>query len=137
MEDLFKKFIYTGIGLVSITKDRLQKNIDALVADQKLSREEGRKIVDDVMEKSETTRGEFEAQMKKVSEELTERFNFAKAKEVEELRKRVESLELKLSRLKATETKPASNPAASETAVNKNENLAPGKKSTKNTSSEE
>lgn len=98
MESIFKKLIYTGIGLVSITRERLQKNIDELVSNQKLSKEEGRKIVDDVMEKTASKRSEFESQFNKVKEEVMEKFNFASAKDFEALKRRVETLELKLGR---------------------------------------
>lgn len=106
MESLFKKFIYTGIGLVSITKERLQKNIDELVSNQKLSKEEGKKIVDDVMEKTESKRGELESQFRKISEEVMERFNFATSKEMEALKRRVEALEIRLDKMKTPETNP-------------------------------
>lgn len=100
MESLIKKFIYTGIGLVSITRERLQKNIDNLVSNQRLSKEEGRKIVDDVMDKTEAKRGELESQFKKVTEEVMDKFNFATSKEVETLKRRVEALEIRLAKMR-------------------------------------
>ena len=99
MESIFKKLIYTGIGLASITRERLQKNIDDLVSNQKLSKEEGRKIVDDVMEKTASKREEFESQFNKVKEEVMEKFNFASAKDFAALQRRVEALEIKLERM--------------------------------------
>lgn len=99
MESLIKKFIYTGIGLVSITRERLQKNIDNLVSNQRLSKEEGRKIVDDVMDKTEAKRGELESQFKKVTEEVMDKFNFATSKEVETLKRRIEALEIRLAKM--------------------------------------
>lgn len=106
MESLFKKFIYTGIGLVSITKERLQKNIDELVSNQKLSKEEGKKIVDDVMEKTESKRGELESQFRKISEEVMDKFNFATHKETEALKRRVEALEIRIDKMKTPEANP-------------------------------
>lgn len=99
MESIFKKLIYTGIGLASITRERLQKNIDDLVSNQKLSKEEGKKIVDDVMEKTATKRDEFESQFNKIKEEVMDKFNFASAKDFEALQRRVEALEIKLGRM--------------------------------------
>ncbi len=99
MESIFKKLIYTGIGLASITRERLQKNIDELVSNQKLSKDEGRKIVDDVMEKTASKREEFESQFNKVKEEVMEKFNFASAKDFAALQRRVEALEIKLERM--------------------------------------
>lgn len=133
MEDLFKKFIYTGVGLVSLTAERLQKSVDSLVADQKLSKEEGRKIVDDVLRKTETKREEFEKQLKKVTEEVLENFNYPKAKEVEDLRKRVESLEIKLGKAKVKTEEAVKTAEAAEAKASKAEVAAAVKKGTKST----
>ena len=46
MEDLFKKFLYTGVGLVAMTTEKIQKSVDKLISDGKLSIEEGKKIID-------------------------------------------------------------------------------------------
>lgn len=131
MESIFKKLIYTGIGLASITRERLQKNIDELVSSQKLSKEEGRKIVDDVMEKTASKRDEFESQFHKIREEVMEKFNFASAKDFEALQRRVEALELKLGRMDATPASPQAiitspetvNPEHQEAATNDKEHI--------------
>ena len=36
MEDLFKKFLYTGVGLVAMTAEKIQKSVDKLISDGKL-----------------------------------------------------------------------------------------------------
>jgi len=102
MEDLFKKLFYTGVGVLSITTERLQKNIDELVSKKKLSTEEGRKIVDDVLSKTESKREEFEKQVKKIGEELVNKFDFAKSNELEALKRRVEELEMRLGKIQGT-----------------------------------
>lgn len=124
MESLLKKFIYTGIGLVSITKERLQKNIDSLVSDQRLSKEEGRKIVDDVMDKTEAKRGELESQFKKVTEEVMDKFNFATSKELEALKRRVEALEIRLAKVNTPVEKNHDNIAISDTSIANEEETA-------------
>lgn len=102
MEDLFKKFVYTGVGLVSLTAEKLQKSVDKLVEENKISTEEGRKIVDDFMNKTESKKEEFENQLKKVTEEVINKFQIPKNKEVEALQKRVAALEAKVGKASAT-----------------------------------
>lgn len=46
MEDLFKKFMYTGVGLVAMGAEKIQKGVDKLISDGKLSIEEGKKLID-------------------------------------------------------------------------------------------
>ena len=82
MEDLFKKFVYTGVGLVSLTADKLQKSIDKLIDEEKISEKEGKKIVDDFFKKTESKKKEFEKQLQGVTEEVVKKFDFSKAKEI-------------------------------------------------------
>jgi polyhydroxyalkanoate synthesis regulator phasin len=102
MEDLFKKFVYTGVGLVSLTADKLQKSVDKLVDENKITTEEGRKIIDDFFKKSEAKKDEFESQLKKITEEVVNKFQVPRNKEIEALQKRVAALEAKIGKASAT-----------------------------------
>ena len=105
MEDLFKKFMYTGVGLVSLTADKLQKSIDKLVSENKISHDEGKKIVDDFFQKTEAKKEEFVGQLKKIVEEVYAKLPLSKNKEMEELAKRVAALEESLGNATKTATK--------------------------------
>lgn len=96
MEDLFKKFVYTGVGLVAMTAEKLQETIDGMVDEGKLSKEEGRKVVDDLMEATESKREEFEEKIKSFTEKVIESLNLPTRKEVESLKAKVASLEAEL-----------------------------------------
>lgn len=93
MEDLIKKFIYTGVGLVSMTTDKFRETVDQMVSDEKLSREEGKEIVDKFFKTTEEKKGEFEAQLNEVIERVVKQFNFAPRTEVERLEARIKELE--------------------------------------------
>ncbi|MGF1639021.1 MAG: phasin family protein [Cyclobacteriaceae bacterium] len=95
MEDLFKKFVYTSVGMVALTAEKIEGVIDKLIKDNKISKDEGKKIVDDFLKNTETKKDEFEAQLKSITERVVSGFNFATTKEVNALRKRVEDLERK------------------------------------------
>ena len=64
MEDLFKKVMYTGVGLVTTAGEKIQKNIDELVKKGSLSEEEGRKVVNELWENTEAKKDEFEGKLK-------------------------------------------------------------------------
>lgn len=96
MEGLFKKFIYTGVGLVTLTAERLQKSVDELVSKGKLSEEEGRKVVDDLMTETESKREEFESRIRSIVEKVMNRIDYPSHKEIQDLRARIEVLETKL-----------------------------------------
>ena len=70
MEDLFKKFVNAGVGLISQGNKRVQSTIDKLVQESKLSEQEGKKIVDDLMKSSETKVKELETQFKGLTDTM-------------------------------------------------------------------
>lgn len=93
MEDLFKKFMYTGIGWISITTEKFKKTIEKFVEDGKISTEEGKKIVDEFMKNTESKREELEDQFKTVVDKILKSFSFAKKADLQKLEKRIADLE--------------------------------------------
>jgi polyhydroxyalkanoate synthesis regulator phasin len=96
MEDLLKKFIYTGVGLVALTAEKVQEIVDDLVNDGKLTKDEGKKILGDILETTETKKDEYEDKLKTFMESIVERFNLPTRSELESLQKRIKSLEKQL-----------------------------------------
>jgi polyhydroxyalkanoate synthesis regulator phasin len=103
MEDLFKKFIYTGIGWVSNATDKLKKNIDEFISEGKLSAEDGKKIVDEFLKNTESKKEEVENQFHKLIDEFLKSIRFAKAEELKKLEARVAKLEVLIKKEKKKE----------------------------------
>ncbi len=97
MEDLFKKFIYTGIGWISITTENFKKTIEKFVEEGKISAEEGKKIVDEFAVNAETKKDELEEHFKNVVNKLISSLNIAKLEEFRKLEKRVAELEAQVA----------------------------------------
>jgi len=93
MQDLFKKFIYTGIGFISITAETLKSTVEKLVEESKLSGDEGKKILDEFSKNTESKKKDFEDQLSKLIESVTARFKFVTENDLQEVIKRVENLE--------------------------------------------
>ena len=96
MEDLIRKFFYTGVGLVSLTAERLQDSVKKLVDEEKISYDQGRKLIDEIMERVGSKREEFERNFKKASEDLAVKFKSSTESKSSELERRIEALEAKL-----------------------------------------
>lgn len=98
MEKLIKKVLYTGVGLVAATTERLQNAIDDLVERGKLSEEEGKKVVDDVVKNTETHKDEYESRFKRIVDAAYEKLNIPlpQSDAMTKLEKRIKSLEVKL-----------------------------------------
>lgn len=99
-DSIFKKLLYTGIGIAALTKEKFETAIEELVKDKKLSTEEGKKIMDDFVKNIDNKKDDIEEHMKELVEKATKKFKFAKKDEVDELTKRIEELEAKLAEKK-------------------------------------
>lgn len=78
MEDLFKKFLYTGVGLAALAAERLQEAVDGMVGEGKVSEEEGKKIVNEFSSDVEQRRTDFEARIKEMTDKMATGFGFPK-----------------------------------------------------------
>ena len=99
MEDLFRKFLYTGVGLVAMTAEKLQETVDELVGQGKVSKDEGKKIVNDFVEDVDKRRNEVEDRVKEMVDKFTESVNLPRLidqDQYEALVARLEALESKL-----------------------------------------
>lgn len=104
MQNEFKKFLYAGVDLAAAASEKFQKSVTELVENGKISSAEGKKLVDEFLDKTEQRKEEFEAKFN----ELKEKVGFTKkteAEELEDLRKKVADLEAKVKADKATATK--------------------------------
>ena len=73
MDDLFKKFINTGVGFLSQGNKRVQTALDKLVKESKISEQEGKKIMDDLLRSSDSKRKDLEKQLQSLTDGLRER----------------------------------------------------------------
>ena len=124
MEDLFKKVLYTGVGLVSVTAEKLQEAVDKLVSENKISREEGRKVVDELFQNTENKREEFESQLKDIVEEVVSRVKLVSQKDFDSLLKRVEELEGSNGEEEEASEEAKSKPAPKRKAAPKKKDIA-------------
>ncbi len=70
MEDLFKKFVNAGVGYIAQGSKSFQSTIEKLVKDNKMTQEEGKKIVDELMKSGETKRAELEKQFQGLADRV-------------------------------------------------------------------
>ncbi len=110
MDDLFKKFINTGVGFLSQGNKAVQTAIEKLVKESKLSEQEGKKIVDDLLKSSESKRADLEKQFKGLTDDLRTRVGLSDDKKA------------------APKAKAAAKPAAAKAAAAKPATKAPAAK---------
>ncbi|HAZ31422.1 MAG TPA: hypothetical protein DCY61_01775 [Dehalococcoidia bacterium] len=93
MLDLLKKGILIGIGVASLTKDRVEELVEKIAEESKLTEEEGRKLVKELLEKSEEARKEFQDQVGKRVREALGSMDIPSREELQDLKARIEKLE--------------------------------------------
>ena len=103
--DLIKNFVYAGVGLATMTTDKIKETIDDLVEKGKISDTEGKKIIDDFLNTTEEKRAEFESKLKKTSAKISNKFDFNKTEEeMNSLKDRIKDLENEISSMKKKTT---------------------------------
>ncbi len=100
IEKLLKKAVYTGVGFVSLTTEKMKSSIETLVNDEKISAEEGKKIIEDFMQNADDKKSELENQFKTVKDKIKGSVGFAKQKDLENLENRIKVLESLVSKKK-------------------------------------
>jgi polyhydroxyalkanoate synthesis regulator phasin len=70
MDDMLKKVINTGVGLLALGNKRVQTALDKLVQESKLSEQEGQKIMDELRQTGEAKRKQFEQQVQDLAGNL-------------------------------------------------------------------
>ena len=93
MFDLIKKTMLTGVGLASMTKDKLEAIAKEIAEKEKLSEKEGRDLVNDLLKKSEEAKKKLENHVDALVRDIMKKMNLATKDELSALRQEVEKLE--------------------------------------------
>lgn len=98
MENLMKKFLYTGVGLVASTAEKVQSNITETVEKTKETQNEGEKLVTDLVKDTETKYNEIEERLRSTLDSALARFNLPNKEEFNALKSRISELEAELAK---------------------------------------
>jgi polyhydroxyalkanoate synthesis regulator phasin len=93
---IFKRFLYTGVGLVATAAEQVQKQVSEAVDRANVSEKEGERIVTDFIEDVRVQRDKVDGQWKDIIDKALERFEFTSYEEVESLKSRVQKLSEKV-----------------------------------------
>ena len=89
MIDLIKKTFYTGLGVVALTKEKIEELADELVEKGKLSESDVKKFVDDMCEKSESAKEQIKNYVEKATEETLKKMKLVTKDDLDALEKRL------------------------------------------------
>ena len=92
MDKLLKRFLYTGVGLVSTAADHLQKQVTDVMEQVNQNEKEGERIVNDFIQDLKQESDKLDGQWKEMVDNVMNRFDLSAIEKVEELKERVEIL---------------------------------------------
>lgn len=99
MIDLVKKAMFTGIGVLSLSKDKIEEVARDFIDKGKLSEQEGEKLVAELLKKSEESRAELKKQIDEQVQAVLKKMDCATKSDLAELRTELLEIKAKLELL--------------------------------------
>lgn len=104
MEKELKNLLYAGVDLAAAASEKFQKGITELVEKGTISKEDGKKWIDEMFSKTEERKAEFEKKYKEFTSKFKSSVKKNAEEDVEELRKKLAELEEKLAKAKKADS---------------------------------
>lgn len=98
MQDILKKAISLGLGILLSSKDKIEEVVDELVKKGELGQEEGKVLIMEMIKKGKSGMNEVEGQIEKIVKGITNKLDFPTRKEFNDLKSEIEKLKEKLNK---------------------------------------
>ena len=103
MIDLIKKAVLTGIGVASLTREKVEEFSKELIDKGKFSEQEGEKFLQEMQKRAEDSREALKNQTDKFVESALNRMQLARSIDLEKLQTEIESLRKEIEALRKKE----------------------------------
>ena len=95
-KDFIKNVMYMAVGYASMNKEKIEEFTKSLTEKGKMTEEEGRKMVNDLVERSKELKHDIENKISEVSKEVYDKLHLATKDELDKLKKKIEELETRI-----------------------------------------
>jgi polyhydroxyalkanoate synthesis regulator phasin len=92
MLELVKKVLLTGVGVAVLSKEKIEEVAKDFAEKGKLTEQEGKALVDDLLARSEESRVELQKQVEQRVQAVMEKMDLAKKSEVDSLKAEIAEL---------------------------------------------
>ena len=99
MLDILKQTFFTGVGVVALTKDKVQELTNELVRRGEITQKQGEDFVDEVLSKSRQAETEFSKQIEVGLKTTLDGLHVAKKDDLDDLTKKIDLLMVKIEQL--------------------------------------
>jgi polyhydroxyalkanoate synthesis regulator phasin len=100
MIDLIKKAVLTGVGVASLTKEKIEDLAKELIVKGKMSEQEGEKLVEEMLSRAEESRETMKNQTKSMVQDTIAKMQLARVEDIELLKTEIERLREEISSMK-------------------------------------
>ena len=99
MIDLIKKAVLTGVGVASLTKEKIEELAKELIVKGKMSEQEGEKLIEEMLSRAEESRNSMKSQTESLVQNTIAKMQLARVEDIERLKAEVEKLREEISSL--------------------------------------
>jgi len=92
MQDLLKNVFYLGAGLAFMTKEKIEELKKDLIDKGKMTQDEGKQFVDDLIKKSEKAKADVDKKVRELVDDQLAKMKVATSEDLTELRKQIDEL---------------------------------------------
>ncbi len=99
-KETLKKLAYLAVGLLTPEDHKFSDLVDEWIEKGKMTEQEGRKFVEDLVEKAKGVKTDLEDKFKEQSTDILKNIHVATTEQIEALEKRIKALEEEVNNLK-------------------------------------
>lgn len=99
MIDLIKKAVLTGVGVASLTKEKIEDLGKELIVQGKMSEQEGEKLIEEMLSRAEESRNSMKSQTENLVQNTIAKMQLARVEDIEQLKTEIEKLREEISSL--------------------------------------
>lgn len=103
MIELIKKVMFTGVGMASMTKDKIAELAKEIIEKGKLSEKEGKALLAEIVQKSAEARKELEVQTDKLVQASLKKMKLASRDDLLKLENKLKKLAKSVKALESKE----------------------------------
>jgi len=101
MKETLKNMFYIGAGAAFLTKEKLEEFKTDLIETGKVTKEEGKQLIEEMFKKSEEAKKELEQKIQDAVTDQLRKKNVATGDDIAELKSRIEELKAMLEKMGA------------------------------------
>ncbi len=95
MESLLGKFLLSGLGVLVLTEEKIEKFIEELTKEGEITQKGKKELLTEIIEKGEEKKKEIEGKIREKVENMLSQMNVATKNDIQKLEKRIATLEKK------------------------------------------